>query len=315
MYEVTLIIPVYNVANYIRNSLLSALAQTFESIEYIVVDDCGTDDSLEIVKSILFSHQRAKDVFIYRHNCNKGLSAARNTGLEKAHGKFVYFMDSDDEITEDCIEKLYHTIRNSGADWVMGNIELQGVSSQHIKKVLERQIEGEEIFLSYLNQEWLEAACNKLLRRTFLIENELTFVSGLLHEDVLWSYHLAKVSKKVKFIQNKGYIYKVREGSITSTKVKKRVESFAFILSKLYPDYSVTPFKKEFSAFFSSLQFVASLLIISSAVPGMEKKVLYDSINAWAMPRVGLKSRLLGLPFGVFQLLLALPYKMYKKLR
>jgi hypothetical protein len=123
------------------------------------------------------------------------------------------------------------------------------------------------------------------------------------------------VSKKVKFIQNKGYIYKVREGSITSTKVKKRVESFAFILSKLYPDYSVTPFKKEFSVFFSSLQFVASLLIISSAVPGMEKKVLYDSINAWAMPRVGLKSRLLGLPFGVFQLLLALPYKMYKKLR
>lgn len=312
---VSIIIPLYNVENYVIDSLKSAFAQTYSDIDFLLVDDCSTDHTMQIVEEYVLNHPRREAVRIIHHDKNLGLSAARNTGLEKACGEYVYFMDSDDEITEDCIENLYQAISDSGADWVMGNIELQGASSQHIKKVLERQIEGEEIFLSYLNQEWLEAACNKLLRRTFLIENELTFVSGLLHEDVLWSYHLAKVSKKVKFIQNKGYIYKVREGSITSTKVKKRVESFAFILSKLYPDYSVTPFKKEFSVFFSSLQFVASLLIISSAVPGMEKKVLYDSINAWAMPRVGLKSRLLGLPFGVFQLLLALPYKMYKKLR
>ena len=310
---VSIIIPLYNVENYVIDSLKSAFAQTYSDIDFLLVDDCSTDHTMQIVEEYVLNHPRREAVRIIHHDKNLGLSAARNTGLEKACGEYVYFMDSDDEITEDCIEN--QAISDSGADWVMGNIELQGASSQHIKKVLERQIEGEEIFLSYLNQEWLEAACNKLLRRTFLIENELTFVSGLLHEDVLWSYHLAKVSKKVKFIQNKGYIYKVREGSITSTKVKKRVESFAFILSKLYPDYSVTPFKKEFSVFFSSLQFVASLLIISSAVPGMEKKVLYDSINAWAMPRVGLKSRLLGLPFGVFQLLLALPYKMYKKLR
>lgn len=312
---VSIIIPLYDVENYVIDSLKSAFAQTYSDIEFLLIDDCSTDYTMQVVEEYVLNHPRREAVRIIHHDKNRGLSAARNTGLEKAYGEYVYFMDSDDEITEDCIEKLYQAISDSGADWVMGNIELQGASSQHIKKMPERQIEGEEILSSYLKQEWLEAACNKLLCRAFLIENELTFVSGLLHEDVLWSYHLAKVSKKVKFIQNKGYIYKVREGSITSTKVKKRVESFVFILSKLYPDYSVTPFKKEFSAFFSSLQFVASLLIISSTVPSMEKKVLYDSINAWAMPRVGLKSRLLGLPFGVFQLLLALPYKMYKKLK
>ena len=247
---VSIIIPLYNVENYVIDSLKSAFAQTYSDIDFLLVDDCSTDHTMQIVEEYVLNHPRREAVRIIHHDKNLGLSAARNTGLEKACGEYVYFMDSDDEITEDCIENLYQAISDSGADWVMGNIELQGASSQHIKKVLERQIEGEEIFLSYLNQEWLEAACNKLLRRTFLIENELTFVSGLLHEDVLWSYHLAKVSKKVKFIQNKGYIYKVREGSITSTKVKKRVESFAFILSKLYPDYSVTPFKKEFSVFF-----------------------------------------------------------------
>ena len=315
MYKVSLIIPVYNVEDYISESLYSALKQTFSSIEYIIIDDCGGDNSMSVVAKILQNHCRTQDVFIYRHDKNLGLSAARNTGLEKAHGEYVYFMDSDDEITEDCIEKLYQAIRDSDADWVMGNIELQGASSQHIKKVQEQQIEGEEILSSYLKQEWLEAACNKLLRRTFLIENGLIFVSGLLHEDVLWAYHLAKVSKRVRFIQDKGYIYKVREGSITSSKVKKRVDSFILILRELYPDYAITPFKKDFSAFFSSLQFVASLRIVSSAMPYIETKTLYNSVNAWVMPRVGLKSRLLGLPFGVFRFLLTLPYKMYKKLR
>ena len=312
---VSIIIPLYNVENYVIDSLKSAFAQTYSDIEFLLVDDCSTDHTMQIVEEYVLNHPRREAVRIIHHDKNLGLSAARNTGLEQAYGEYIFFMDSDDEITEDCIENLYQAISGSGADWVMGNIELQGVFSQHIKKIYERQIVGGEILSSYLKQEWLEAAWNKLLRRTFLIENELTFVSGLLHEDVLWAYHLAKGSKKVKFIRNKGYIYKVREGSITSTKVKKRVESFVLILSKLYPEYSVTPFKKEFSAFFSSLQFVASLLIISSAVSNMEKKVLYDSINAWTMPRVGLKSRLLRLPFGAFQFLLALPYKMYKKLR
>lgn len=221
MYQVSLIIPVYNVENYIQNSLLSALSQTFTSIEYILIDDCGQDNSMNIVQKILSNHSRRQDVFIYKHHANLGLSVARNTGLEKAHGEYVYFMDSDDEITKDCIEKLYQSICDSKADWVMGNIELKGASSRHIKIIPERQLEGDEILLSYLRKEWLEAACNKLLRRTFLVENELTFTSGLLHEDILWAYCLAKMSKKIKIISEKSYIYKIHEGSITSSKVKK----------------------------------------------------------------------------------------------
>lgn len=120
MYKVSLIIPVYNVEDYISESLYSALKQTFSSIEYIIIDDCGGDNSMSVVAKILQNHCRTQDVFIYRHDKNLGLSAARNTGLEKAHGEYVYFMDSDDEITEDCIEKLYQAIRDSDADWVMG---------------------------------------------------------------------------------------------------------------------------------------------------------------------------------------------------
>lgn len=315
MYKVSLIIPVYNVECYIQSALLSALSQTFLSVEYILIDDCGQDNSMALVQKTLSEHPRKKDVFIYKHNKNLGLSAARNTGLKKAHGEYVYFMDSDDEITEDCIEKLYQAISDSDADWAMGNIELQGVSSRHIRTMCERQLNDEEILLSFLKKEWLEAAWNKLLRRTFLIENELTFVSGLLHEDILWAYHLAKASKRMIIISEKSYVYKIREGSITSSKVKKRVDSFITILGELYLDYNTVPFKKEFSAFFSSLQFVASLLITSSGMPFIEKKSLYNNVNAWTLPSTGLQSRFLKLPYGIFQLSLALPYKIYKEFR
>ena len=75
-YQVSLIIPVYNVENYIRESLLSALGQTFGSIEYILVDDCGTDHSMEIACSIVDGHPRRQDVRIVSHDRNRGLSAA-----------------------------------------------------------------------------------------------------------------------------------------------------------------------------------------------------------------------------------------------
>ena len=134
-YQVSLIIPVYNVENYIRESLLSALGQTFGSIEYILVDDCGTDHSMEIACSIVDGHPRRQDVRIVSHDRNRGLSAARNTGITAAAGRYVFFMDSDDELTPDCIERHYMVITQSSADFTIANIKLIGSKSINIKDV------------------------------------------------------------------------------------------------------------------------------------------------------------------------------------
>ncbi|MDR3129792.1 MAG: glycosyltransferase [Tannerellaceae bacterium] len=118
---VTLSMPVYNVAPYIEKALLSALNQTYEEIEFIVVDDKGTDNSMEIVRNIIAGHPRGKAVRIIDHPMNIGLGAGRNTAIDNARGDYLFFMDSDDEITQDCIQKLYDEMKRSNVDFVQGS--------------------------------------------------------------------------------------------------------------------------------------------------------------------------------------------------
>ena len=101
MYKVTLSMPIYNVALYVERALLSALNQTFESIEFLIVDDKGSDNSMDIVRRIISEHPRGKDVRIIEHEKNIGLGATRNTAIDNANGEYLFFMDSDDEITPD----------------------------------------------------------------------------------------------------------------------------------------------------------------------------------------------------------------------
>ena len=94
MYKVTLSMPIYNVAPYVERALLSALNQTFESIEFLLVDDRGTDNSMDIVRRIIKDHPRGKDVRIIEHPHNIGLGATRNTAIDNAQGEYLFFMDS-----------------------------------------------------------------------------------------------------------------------------------------------------------------------------------------------------------------------------
>mgnify|MGYP002523974151 FL=1 len=100
--KVTIIIPIYNVAPFVADCIHSVMGQTWqEPLECILVDDCGTDDSMAVVERTLQDYQGPVDFRIVRHEHNRGLSAARNTGLDNATGDYVYFLDSDDEITPD----------------------------------------------------------------------------------------------------------------------------------------------------------------------------------------------------------------------
>ena len=106
-YEVTIGIPVYNVAKYIRFTMDSALAQTFDSIEFLILDDCGTDGSMDIVREYKQMHSRGKDIRIVRPPQNGGIGNARNKIIEEAQGRYLYFLDADDTIASNAIELLY----------------------------------------------------------------------------------------------------------------------------------------------------------------------------------------------------------------
>lgn len=122
-YEVTIGIPVYNVEKYIRQTMDSALSQTFENIEFLICDDCGTDTSISIVEEYQKTHDRGKDIRILRQPHNMGIGEARNRMIEEAQGRYFYSLDADDVISKNAIELLYGAAQKYQAEIVYGSYE------------------------------------------------------------------------------------------------------------------------------------------------------------------------------------------------
>ncbi len=120
-YEVTIGIPVYNVEKYIRLAMDSALSQTFESIEFLICDDCGTDSSMDIILEYQQTHHRGKDIRIVRQPQNKGIGEARNRIVKEARGRYLYFLDGDDTIISNAIQLLYDASQSCNSQVVYGS--------------------------------------------------------------------------------------------------------------------------------------------------------------------------------------------------
>lgn len=215
--KVTIIVPVYNVSAYIERCWESLVKQTYKEIEILFVDDCGTDDSVEKLQKLIDTHP---DIYckILHHDHNRGLSAARNTGLMAATGDYVYFLDSDDDITEDCIERLVAPVVNDEIDIVVGNYRVVG-GEAHSPLLLDSGLldSSKEVLASYAAGKWYVMAWNKLCRRDFLIDNNLFFREGLIHEDVLWTFQVACKAQSLYVCNDVTYNYNVRGASIMTS--------------------------------------------------------------------------------------------------
>ena len=132
-YEVTIGIAVYNVEKYIRKSLESAMSQTFQSIEFLICDDCGTDSSIAIVQEYQDKHFRGKDVRILHQPHNMGIGEGRNSIINEAQGKYLYFMDADDVIEPNTIQLLYENAQRYNAEIVYGSYERIEMFNEQVK--------------------------------------------------------------------------------------------------------------------------------------------------------------------------------------
>lgn len=220
--KISIVIPVYNVAPYIGDCIRSVICQTWQGpLECIFVDDVGTDQSMEIVQNIIGEYCGSIDFKIVRHKENRGLSAARNTGMGVATGDYVYFLDSDDEISPDCIEALTKPIvANStpeSVDLTIGECRIEGGSLPGVALKLQdgMMLRGSEVLHAYRQEAWYMMSVNKLYRLNFLKENGLTFREGIIFEDELWSFRVACMARTMAVVGRETYIYKLREGSIT----------------------------------------------------------------------------------------------------
>ncbi|WP_303066795.1 glycosyltransferase family 2 protein [Alistipes indistinctus] len=223
-YEVTVAIPVYNVHSYIERSLLSVLNQTFESIEILIIDDKGGDDSMKIVRQIARTHRRGADVRIIDHKVNRGTGATRNTAIEQAQGKYLYYMDGDDEVTPDCIETLYHQIKGTAADFCMASFV----------SVYNDRIRAEYVFPdihltgSCAIWEYQHVASrpipvyvwNRLYRVSWLRAHSISCIPHHVNEDDWFSLQVLCSSANCILCSQKTYRYRIHDSSTMGRQVK-----------------------------------------------------------------------------------------------
>ena len=248
MYPVTIIIPVYNVEKYIIQCLSSVSSQqNIGSIECILVDDCGTDESINIAEKYINEYNGNIVYRIIHHSKNQGLSAARNSGIREAKGKYVYFLDSDDMITPQCMENFIKVINeHDNVDLIQG---MFSQNSSYMKHFLSQSFPSYTEDRKYIKNALLDydklpvCAANKMIRKQLIIDNNLFFKEGIIHEDNYWSFFLAKHVKSLAVYPEKCYLYTENPDSITkAVNIKKETLSFYTMIN----DFSnnIDPFLK-----------------------------------------------------------------------
>lgn len=238
--KVSIVIPVYHVSAFIERCLDSVLGQTYPDIECILVDDCSPDNSVELIEAKIASYSGSMTFRILHHETNKGLSGARNTGIEASTGDYLYFLDSDDEITENCIELLADIAsKHSGVDIVQGSSDVFEGSSLNKKYHISKKVPEFSNNPFWLKKSMLESenipltAWNKLIKRDFLLNGKLLYKEGIIHEDEHWNFFAAKKVTSMAFCRIPTYRHFIREGSIMTSKDRnKSISSWFFIIEE-----------------------------------------------------------------------------------
>lgn len=236
--KVSIIIPVYNVSKYIERCLLSALNQTWQDLEIILVDDCTPDDSMEIAKRVAGAHVRGEIVTFLKHDKNRGQSAARNTGIDYAIGDYIYFLDSDDYLPHDSISTLAVIGKGGTYDFVSGSYEITGTQrAVPLSKMGHCSLtSNDEILSAYASNLWPRVVWNILIRKQFLKSEKLYFVEGIIHEDDFWTFQLACKAQAASFVENITYYYFTHYHSTTGNPSMWNLECRVRIIGLMY-DY------------------------------------------------------------------------------
>lgn len=247
--KVSIIIPVYNVSAYIERCVRSVMRQTYSHIECILVDDATQDDSIGQCKQMIAVYQGPIQFLILSHQQNRGLSAARNTATDAATGDYVFYLDSDDEITPDCIETLVRPVeKDATVEMVIGNYVRDVHGHQISRKQAEKDIETNEAIRDYYfcQRGFYVNAWNKLVKKDFLERHQIRFREGLLFEDNLWTFFLLKHLCHCYILSNVTYLHHWQSRSITaSTNREKKSHHWQLVYEEIAKNFTAGESGKE----------------------------------------------------------------------
>lgn len=223
MPKVSVIIPVYNTEKYLEKCLESVCNQTLSDIEIICINDCSTDNSLEILNRYAADDERIK---IINFPENRGAAAARNAGIDVATGEYIGFVDSDDYPDLDFYEKLHNRAKETGADVAKGNYK--SAHDGYVDEYLNEKIKEDKNNFAY-------AYCSAIFKRDIIIKNNLCFPDLSDMEDPVFTINFALAANKVEIVDTFVNIVK-RENSLTASpsfiQIRDKIKGLSIIIDE-----------------------------------------------------------------------------------
>ena len=230
--NISIIIPIYKVEAYIARCIKSVATQegigSVYNLECILVDDCTPDKSMVIAKEAIKPYKNIHFICL-RHEVNRGLSIARNTGLEYATGEYIMFIDSDDYLLPNCLRLFTdEIIKNPALDMVIGSTINKNKTDIRKRELLESR---ESIIHGFLTMKYFITVWNKLIRKECITENNLLFIEGIYLQDQPWLYSLISYISSMLLLPNTTYFYEeapesASHGILTPEKAQRYVNSW-----------------------------------------------------------------------------------------
>lgn len=276
---ISIIVPVYNVEKWIHRCLLSVCNQTYTNIECIIVNDATPDNSMVIVDEVLKSYNGNVKFKVINHEMNRGLSAARNSGVRAATGDYLFFLDSDDELYSiETVNSVCLWLQQyAKVDFVLGGCFVVG--GPPLIQTIKGYYEEKDILNSFLERKWAVIACAKFIRRSFFIEKRLWFEEGILHEDIIFSFRLAVFASSMIAMEEDVYKYYIHRDSITS---QMRYKNYKDYLYAMKSNYHLISEKKNVNKKIISSFFIQGLfgffcsIVHNKRISNLERNTLLD---------------------------------------
>lgn len=229
---VTISIPLYKCENFLERCLESVRRQDYQNIEVTLINDETRDKSVQIAENFINKHN-LNNWKIYHLEKNSGLSVVRNKGIDTASGKYLFFLDSDDEISSDCISNLMQVAEETLAQMTISQIECERQETQEKlfclgKLESNKVIEGNDAVLNAFSAGKIpSSAVNKLFLTDYLKKNKLYFVPGLFAQDELWTFHMClKINSIAFFTEKPTYTYYLHSQSVIHNRGKRNFDNW-----------------------------------------------------------------------------------------
>lgn len=279
-HKVSIIIPVYNVIYTLERCARSLFEQTFSDIEFIFVDDCSTDNSLDKLKSIIELYpNRIPSIRILSNKKNEGISWTRYLGLQSAAGEYVIYVDSDDWVEPTMIAELYNfaKINNSDFVWCDFFIDFSNHLKQQVYKSQKQNECPQSLIISILKGEIHGSTCNKLIRRELCSTHQITFPIGInMCEDLYFNIQFLFKAKKINYYNKAFYHYIQQENSITYQTERLTMESQVKIIKLLENEVDTVTFVEAFDSYKSR---VKSAYFLSGLFSKSEFENCFSELN------------------------------------